>query len=83
MQTHPCGEARPFELPGDYSLNAFLSTSSTKKLVADFNGSYSRDFENSSLNYNINYGLTYKPISNLRISPSSPVSVTIRMNFNM
>lgn len=56
------------KLPGDYSISTFLSTSSTKKLVANFNGSYSRDFENSDQNYSINFGLTYKPFSNLNIS---------------
>jgi len=55
-------------LPGDYSLNGFLSTSSTKKIIAEVGGYFSRGNENSRTSYSLDFGLTYKPISNLSLS---------------
>ncbi|MCK5137480.1 MAG: carbohydrate binding family 9 domain-containing protein [Bacteroidales bacterium] len=55
-------------LPGDYTLNGFLSTSSRKKLIAEVGGYFSKGNENSRTSYSIDFELTYKPISNLSIS---------------
>ncbi len=55
-------------LPGDYSLMGFLSTSSTKKLIGEVSGQYSKGNEDSRTSYGLDFDLTYKPISNLTIS---------------
>jgi len=55
-------------LPGDYTLNGFVSTSSRKKLVAEVSGFISKGDEDSRTMYNVDFDLTYKPISNLSVS---------------
>ncbi len=55
-------------LPGDYSLNGFISSSSRKKLIAEMEANYSRGREDSRTSYGVELDLTYKPISNLSIS---------------
>ncbi|MCK4748836.1 MAG: carbohydrate binding family 9 domain-containing protein [Bacteroidales bacterium] len=55
-------------LPGDLRLSGFVSTSSNKKLTAMMNTRYSEGFENSGTSISIDFGLTYKPISNLSFS---------------
>ncbi len=55
-------------IPGAFSTRISVSSSSRKKLLADLNGFYFKGFEESGIRYGVDFGLTYKPISNLSIS---------------
>lgn len=55
-------------LPGDFSTSLFLSTSSRKKLEAELELHYQLGYEDSGSRYGLEFGLGYKPISNLNIS---------------
>lgn len=61
-------------LPGDYSFSAFVSSNSSKKLVAEVSGHFSKGFEDSGGMYSMDFDLTYKPISNISISLSPEFS---------
>jgi len=55
-------------LPGDFSASLFLSTSSRKKLDAEVDLDYQLGYEESGSRYGIEFGLGYKPVSNLNLS---------------
>ncbi|MCP4310392.1 MAG: hypothetical protein GY790_03945, partial [Bacteroidetes bacterium] len=55
-------------LPGGFQTSLFLSTSSRKKVKAEIDLDYSLDYDDSGSSYGLEFGLGYKPISNLNIS---------------
>lgn len=61
-------------LPGDFSTSIFLSTSSRKKVEAELDLDFQHGYEESGKRYSIEFGLGYKPISNLDLSISPEFS---------
>ena len=55
-------------VPGGSSASLWVSTSSTKKLEVEVDGFYYRGWEDSGYRFGTEFGLTYKPVSNLNLS---------------
>jgi len=55
-------------LPGDLSTSVFLSSNSTKKAEVKLELDYQHGYEDSGSRHGIEFGLSYKPISNLDLS---------------
>ncbi|MEZ5071406.1 MAG: DUF5916 domain-containing protein [Bacteroidales bacterium] len=55
-------------LPGELNANAFVSTSSRKKLRAEVSGGYHLGFEQSAENVRVDLEVEYKPLTNLTVA---------------